>query len=562
MDILNLLKQQGEIFTLVYYGESDWASGNDIKVLIKYEKTFTEYFGHYSLSEELSLKNYIDYLVIANILHLKAMVPLLKNSEDTNKINELIKMVEKIQFNNLQIVKFISGHYSEIFSLSTSNFLKKQVSEATMPLLIKFQRGISNDVFRYLAKNRFYIIIDHFQEFTEHLEKNGSLEKIFTVESIKKVFPLRQHEVLDILIYLHNKQDDQIKIFIKPLIDFVFNKLSAFPSQLHLREIGSYQSNIKDLSYFLDAIQDTRANQIRDKLKGANQLLDKYLQTEGQEITQEIPLEEGLGRLFTHPRWPDTLLKLSYERDEDGKLKNCLNQASKGKKELADLVSSNIDSDDYFSYSYQNWLQNTVDCMGALLIGSLYNGQFEETLAPMYLQSAKVINEKLNGEIPGFEQDTKMFIQMLVNIKNTNSLSCNQPDQILKKNACYAASAFLCSLTEKLLKYFCYHFEKNNKFINLDHKTLGDLLDAHQHIVQLALGKFQVKNLKFFFLRYEENNKKIGLNFRNRLAHWFAISDNDLDDKLVGDIFYLYTSVLNSVLIFLLSAGPENGSAN
>ncbi|EHN59019.1 hypothetical protein OKIT_0914 [Oenococcus kitaharae DSM 17330] len=62
-------------------------------------------------------------------------------------------------------------------------------------------------------------------------------------------------------------------------------------------------------------------------------------------------------------------------------------------------------------------------------------------------------------------------------------------------------------------------------------------------------------------LRYEKDNKEIGLNFRNRLAHWFAISDNDMGDKLVGNILYLYASVLNSILIFLLMSDPEKRSS-
>ena len=64
-------------------------------------------------------------------------------------------------------------------------------------------------------------------------------------------------------------------------------------------------------------------------------------------------------------------------------------------------------------------------------------------------------------------------------------------------------------------------------------------------------GEYQLKHLRYYFCT--EGDKKIGFNYRNALAHWSGLQAVDITPFLVAKLMYLFTNVVNSVVIHFIN---------
>jgi hypothetical protein len=125
---------------------------------------------------------------------------------------------------------------------------------------------------------------------------------------------------------------------------------------------------------------------------------------------------------------------------------------------------------------------------------------------------------------------------------------------------CYTIESLTCAIIEKLLRIAYVNESKNipeekddktkkgdkNKNKNKSGKTLGTLLWDKK--IEQIFNYDHLKSLQF--LLSESNG--IGLNIRNSLAHWKNIDKEMLTPLFVSRMLWLFTDVLNTVLLYFL----------
>lgn len=182
----------------------------------------------------------------------------------------------------------------------------------------------------------------------------------------------------------------------------------------------------------------------------------------------------------------------------------------------------------------------------------------------------KIINEYLEGyyviielisietdyDVDELLADIELLAQMMGNIFCLPSNS----DKIIIHSMCYGAAMFICAFSEKILRLCYFNKMKNDTYIPLNKATIGMLLDVKNPVTVKILGEYQTKHLNFFF--GQDTDGVVGRSYRNRLAHWNDISDDDLTPDLICKLFYLFTCIINSVSLYYNKKNAETEKAS
>ena len=74
-NIINLLREKGEVFTLKYFGLGDLGTANSAKVVIENYDIIKEYFSSKVSYEINTLDDYVDYLFTQKIINMEEIIP-------------------------------------------------------------------------------------------------------------------------------------------------------------------------------------------------------------------------------------------------------------------------------------------------------------------------------------------------------------------------------------------------------------------------------------------------------------------------------------------------------
>ena len=198
-NILNVLNENGTYMTVKYYGLNDLATPNDLKNIIDNRILICDYYMDKDFTKDLTLNDFIDYLVLKKIIEIQEIIPYIKNKENQESFQNLILKLEGKykEFSVGNIIKFININIKTIFMKEREIY---DIKNVTLDLCIKYQGGISEDVFLYLIDNYSYLIFDNYDKLQKTLENQTTLfEKLFSKDIVENAINYRLSKIGDII---------------------------------------------------------------------------------------------------------------------------------------------------------------------------------------------------------------------------------------------------------------------------------------------------------------------------------------------------------------------------
>lgn len=244
-------------------------------------------------------------------------------------------------------------------------------------------------------------------------------------------------------------------------------------------------------------------------------------------------------------------------RPKDGEVhfKSRLDQHDNKKNVLMDLCSTNISTDDYFTYSHQQKL----NILSSVETAAIIEIMSEETMLHDYLNlvgSAIGFIEEKNETTKGtLTQDYDILSNMILIIGANLTAS----EEVIKP-LCYGLSIFACGFSEKILRILYDDLARGKKYYPSDKATLGELLSTSNEYMTKAFGADHIKNLMYFMGQVGE--KRIGQNYRNSLAHLSNDIEKRLSRQFAAEMLWIYTDILNTVFGFYLKSHLKGGTAH
>ena len=545
--LFDSLKKAGILLDFESYGVSDVATYHEINSLIQHSEFV---LGQLNVVELRSINSYEDlctYFLLHKIVKFKEIRGQIK-SEYIHSFDEIINIAEEkiccIKPNCL--IKYISNDYLTIFEKNNNYDLQHIV----LGFIVKYQTGVSDVVFLYLAKEHKSYILNVWDDLkTKHNDVDFILALFPLDFNLKQMKLLGIERVFNVFSKVLNKNKFLIIENINKLIDKMIDEEIVL---------------IKDKSYFFKniIIEANLFNQMlnslmRIKYPGALRLqklkneidsnLDSYLKTHGQVFHETFSVEESISSIKNAEHWQNKIALISHFADKSKRYKSLFSCSSKGRRNLIDYISSNIPSDDYYSMSHQTLL-NGIFIEGAAVIISMWQ---DEDLYPAckewYCTYLNLIDETTEWK-NNLVDDIDILFPLLDKVFN----SFYKGDSV-ELGMIYGACMLICAMIEKLLRVIftnnCYQKEV---YVPIKDITLGSLLKSKE--IENILGVYHTKNLLFFLSSIGED--KIGRNLRNMLAHLENDITQALSHSLVGGLFFIYTDILNSIVLNLNY--PEN----
>lgn len=538
-------------FSLEYYGANDCSTFCDIKMVLENKDLFLDELNTNKFNDILNLNNYFDYLCLRKLALFQEMITAIKNDEDKQSI-QVISDMANTQYRQIEIgalVKFINCHYQEVF---VEEYHKYSLPHITLELILPVQNGLSRNVFEHLAKSYNYLLLHNFQVFQKRFEKEPQLfEMLFHRKNLNEIKELRFDCVFPVFEAIWIGNNAQLKDIIAPIIENIIQDTEKLIKDLDSqdsRNILIVERQFREIYDFIRHIKHTKANTFHEYSKIVEEKLENNLKEHGQKFSYQIPVGGILEYLKNQDKWESQILSLTHDIHENNDKLHCISRLSfspQGKQDLIDLVSSNVVSDDYFTYSHQNRLNMSL-AVGTAVISAMWHDKvlFSECLQ-WYHSALKYIGEQTECT-ENLNDDLEMLYVMLQQV----ILS----DELHEKSLlplCYGASMFTCALAEKILRIVYIYLLKNEMYVPLTSATLGSLMSPHNQKMVKIFGEDHLKNLSYFLCTV--GDKKIGWNIRNALAHWVEMKSENVNSMLVAQVFYLYTDIVNTVFWYFLS---------
>lgn len=544
-DLIEKIREKNPYFSLEYRGIDEYSTYWDVKTVLDNSAFLQNELDTIQLNGIDSLSEYVTYLCLKKLESLQEMIPTLKNDEDKRLlglISELAKQrVDCV--NNGMLIRFINSNFKEIFNEEQHS---KALPQITLHLMVSFQNGISQEAFHYIVDHYNYLLLQNFQAFRKRFEKEPVMfGRLFQRKDLEEMRELRLDCVFPIFAAIWNGSNVKLKSIIAPIMERVFSDakvLAETETAEDDRNILITERLFRKVYDFSKKIKHPSANELCIYQKRLQKQMELHLTKYGQKFSYSIPVEKLMRLLKATPNWQIAMLQLTHSHKRKQDELECISRLgfpSKGKQGLMDMVSSNIPSDDYFTLSHQDTLRINIE-VGAATIHAMWHDEelFPECLH-WYIAFLDFIDEQI-GSTENLGEDIKTLFEMLQPVIPSDDIGKES-----LRPLCYGAALFICSLIEKLLRSVYIYLLKDKIYIPLTSATLGSLLSSHNEEMTNIFGEDHLKNLAFFLCTV--GDKKIGWNIRNRLAHWTEMSKHSLNSKLVAQLLYLYTDVINTV---------------
>lgn len=543
--------------TLKYYGDKDFTTGWDIKRLLENADKILNYYKSKEINGIDSFDEYIDFLFLRKMILLQDSVGEIMS--DDNKalalkvIDDLLKIEKK--YDNADVIRFINDQYKEIFDHHEKYY---DLHDVTLELCAKYQTGIEDDAFLFLAQERPYLLIYHYGDFQKRIEKSSKIVVSLFNSIVKdKNYRHNLQPVLGILqsIFIHKPS-----LFenLSDSVETIINLGVSIANQSTKENIIYYERQFNAIYEFLKNIRNVRANKFAEYKIKIDELLKQYIIESGSTFSYEFPTDKIKQMLENDIPWDIKLIYITHSKSKNGStIISNLSNPPQNKHPIIDLVSTNRPTNDYFTLSHQNALDITLTVGGFTIFLMLSDKKlFDESLACLS-GIVDFICEASRCTSCDIDQDFRLLVQMLNNV--FYSTIQGDTDNQVMQSLCYGTAMFICSFTEKLLRSIYISLKRNELYIPVNKATLGELFSSENDLFKAIFGEYQLKHLNYFFCT-EKGKENLGYNFRNRLAHWNDISNASLTRKLVSNLFYLLLAIINSLyLYFSINASVLTG---
>ena len=462
----------------------------------------------------------------------------------------------KANISKKDLIKFINSSYQTLLTHVNDDYGVTDVCESTIDLIAEYLRGIIADVKKYICQNMGHIVINRFDDFEQILIDNPDLfDDLFQRYSLSQIQKYGMRNTLNVITHLYKKKGAPLQNKADSLIRSVSNDVEALFKTLNTNNVMGNDITIREYIKFLRKIQHIDANRFESIQHDLDKLLHQAIIQNGHTFSTKLPADE-IKALITSdkPLFERMILLTQTFDDETKKYRGAFDLPPNNDGSLIDMVSTNIPTNEYFTFSHQKYLE-TILLIGELSIHFILsdNKLFNEYLGG-YNELIKKIAEDTHGDTDELTSDFSLLIQMLSNI------FCLQKDtnETIVHSLCYGAAVFICAFSEKILR-LCYFEEmKDFEYIPLNKATIGTLLSDNNAAMVKILGKYQIKHLNFFL--GQDKDGLVGKSYRNRLAHWNEFNQNLLTPQLICKLFYLLTCIITSVILYYLS--EEDNTTN
>ncbi len=543
----NLIEHLNATKQLQYFdpiAHSDFAYLGEVNEILDNKANITNYFNENILEDISSLDNYIDYLCLKKIMSLADYLINIPVSKDKVKLESLIE-VSKVHYNKIvkgQVIKFINNNYRELLEDNDDH----KYFAVTYELCSNYQNGINNDVMLFLINSHSYKLFDDYDKWNKKIEKDEALySALFSDNIIKENLDMRASIIYNVVSSLKDRNIPKIASIINHVIDLVIDYGTELYNTLNVDNVMLLQRKITGVSDFLKRLKHPKTNIFVEYEQKADDVLSEYLKEHGHIFKEEANISKI--RDFLNSNQEDTLklLSLTHSLKGDMSANGLLNNPPSDKKSIADLVSTNIKTDNYFTFTHQMNIEAYLGFGAATMNILISDEQLFAKSAQWYCLYINTIMEKCEYDSKELRDDFELLFQMLQNI----FWGSDKDNQLLKSSLCYGGATFICAFSEKIMRIVYKQLKREIEYIPIEKITMGQLLSDGNPLYKEIFGENQLKHFRYFFI--SDGEKKIGLNLRNNLAHWSNMKPQQLNRDLVLKLMYLLTCIINSLFYHL-----------
>lgn len=513
---------------LFFYLDVNEAIENATKLMDSIKKTATEIN---------SLENILDFFAVKRIASFSVAINTVKEPDKQAVLTTLtdLALVAQKSFAIGKIIRYINNEYENL--LGEKAGVTEDIRNLFFPLVefcIQFQTGISDPVFMHIATKHWFVYITYYDELKKKLMASRPLfETVFSEENVKNLVSSKCGKLLEIAKTLSGHND-----YYSNLNAHIFSCTLEIMRTAQDRDVLAYGDNIRRVRRYFSEIRydQQKMRQFEETYKEYDCKLSDYLDKHGHLFSHQIPSDMADKIMGSNVAWITKQLFMTHSLKEE-KIVSQFTFPDPEEPSLVDMVSHNIDTDEYFTYSRQQKIQ-IAGSIGTALIMQIYNNpQYKEDCVTAMAGILSAITSKC-----GFQDDD--LITDLIAVDQ----SLQFVDAARKKNRdencwplVYGASMLIMACTEKILR-LAYKHEKE---IVLSDEVIqiGPLLN--NGTIEAILSKDLMKGVGFYLSKYGY----IGLNYRNRLAHLSGITIDDIASTLPYTFFYLYMCIVNGLLI-------------
>ena len=550
MNIVELLKEKESTVTLLYYGKNDMASGFQVKTLVDNFDDINNYYSSNMLKVN-TLDDYIDYIFIDTFSHLKEIVPMvrddLKKSVST-AIDNIIAV--KGGYKKRDINKYIKNNYEIILSreeLKQYELRAYEIIEYSLNYIKSnfqyFKESV--ELYKYIVENYAYKIFYNFDNYRDIFMKYPELNEIlFSKQILEGQMATKISDLKDALKMIKKKNN---KLF-EGSIEIISNMIKNRSFNTDVEKVMYTYNDIKEAMKLFDALgENALYDEFNEELKKQDIILNEYIVKNGHHSKFEISINDFI-KVFEDKKlsWEIKSLMITHTRKND-KMYSRIQSAieSKIQSQLMDrIASTNIDVNDYFTYSVQNHLSITM-MLGKLMINYMISddARFKELINYMF---AGVVNyiEKNNIEIPNIDDDFNMLNYALKNLLIENQRE--EIDKLVCEYWSYNVLHLSIGIIEKILREICYKFIIVNKYIPYKNLTIDNILSLPE--TEKFLGQANIRTFRYYLTSYNT----VGKNLRNDICHYNNNIKEICTYENVLEVIYILLTISNELLLKII----------
>ena len=545
MNIINFLKEQKASASLTYYGKDDMATVYQIKVLVDHEQEINEYYNKKSFDIN-NIDDYIDFLFVDMYSKLSEIIPLVRDDIKDNvqiEVNYLNDIRKKYRDSDCN--KYIKNNFGTVLNIES---LKKydlrayEIIDITLNYIkdnFKVFKENKN-IYEYIVENYAYKIFYNFNEyrkifdkypefynilFSEEILKGQMYTKISHLEDALKVIKIK-----DIELY-----NDTINLILKIIKERSFNT--------NLEKVMYTFNDIKATRKLFEKIGEKSYIEIYNEEKKQEIILDEYIHKNGHKSSFEINIKDFVSVYENKEiNWEIKSLMITHGRYNKKMVSRFESVLSKKReKNLIDLVSTNIPTNEYFTYSIQNEL-SIMMMFGKLMIQYMLfeDDRFEELMNYLFAGIANY-TEKFNIDIPNIEDDFNMISFTLKNLVNENKRK--EKDKLIIQLWNYNAIHLIVGVFEKIIRELYYKNVQMKKYVPKEKLTLENIFKAEE--LDNMLGQANKKAFQYFLT----SDNFVGNNLRNDVCHY----NNNIYEVCTLDntltVVYILLTLTNELLL-------------
>lgn len=549
MNIIKFLKKQNASASLTYYGKEDLISNYQIKILVDHEQQINEYYNQKSYYIN-GVDDYVDFLFVDMCSNLSELVSYVRD-DIKEKIGAEVEYLTNIrkQYKDSDRNKYIRNNFNIILDIDELNkyeLIGHEIVDITLNYIkdnFKVFKENKN-MYEYIVEKYAYKIFYSFNEYKNIFDKYPELyNTLFSKDILQGQMYTKISHLEDALRIIKKQNAILYNDTINLILDIVKER--------------AFNTNIERVMYTFNIIKATRKlfEKIGEKLYGEvyaeekkqEIILDEYIKKNGHKSSFEINIKDFVSVYENKDiNWEIKSLMITHGMDNK-KMKSRFDSilSKKREKNLIDFVSTNISTNEYFTYSVQNEL-SIMMMFGKLMIRYMLSedDRFDELMNYLFAGVANYI-EMFNIDIPNIEDDFNMISFTLKNLVNENKTK--ESDELVIRLWNYNAIHLIVGVLEKIIRELYYEKIQVKKYVPKSKLTLESIFMDEE--IDGILGQANKKAFQYFLT----SDNFVGNNLRNDICHY----NNNVHEICTLDntltVIYLLLTLTNELLLKVIN---------